>query len=452
MSEQQWDTLVEQLQDPDTDTKVRRKACQQLAALRNPEVIPFLRNAYFQDEDDRVRQIAQDALATFKTMQSGKTTRSLPVSENILTAALGVLAVLFVISLLLHVVSMISGGDDDDDQRQASNKVTTRDVLIGRIDQQLQFANVDAGNLRSAINQYFADGTLLCETTFNHPVDVEFSEADQVVYRNDLTPIAFQLNSALLTLRRAQTRWDRTCLAPSDAAQFLIEASADLDLIEPALADVATRLRFAIDNPPTPTPTSAPTYTPTPTSTPTPTETPIPGTATTAPEITLTPTSPPETATPTPTIEPTATLPFPVSLDYDMLLRELNNRYVVLGDLTNPYGTGMIDQWEKVNDPESEPSTAHCQLQTWPAPFALTDDQMALMNGITADDPDLKEAVSLQQQGLNLAQQARALYERDCATGALANSVGEGLAAAQNAADKLTESQTLTDTIRARPQ
>jgi hypothetical protein len=124
----------------------------------------------------------------------------------------------------------------------------------------------------------------------------------------------------------------------------------------------------------------------------------------------------------------------------------------VLGDLKNNYGTGMIDQWQKSTTAEGQTSTSFCTLSQWPEPFALTDAQQAELNKPAVADPLLEEAIQLQQDGLDLASQARTLYERDCPTLALASSAQEGSALAEQALDKLTQSQDITDQIRARPK
>src|SRR5690606_40384090 len=54
--------------------------------------------------------------------------------------------------------------------------------------------------------------------------------------------------------------------------------------------------------------------------------------------------------TPTPTLTPTPPVPH---LDYAEVLRELNRRLAVLGDLQRPYNNGMLDNWQRSEQGES---------------------------------------------------------------------------------------------------
>lgn len=453
MSKPQWDTLVDQLQNPDTDAKIRHKLCKQLAATGDPAVIPFLRNVYLQDEDDGVRQAARDGLAAFKAKRDGTRARSLPISNRTLRWIAGGLAVIFVISLALNGLAMVLGGDDDTGDEEAPTALTPvdRDTLIARIDEQITQAEEDITNLRGVINHYYDTGAVDCETTFHRPAGVELSSGDRDVYRRDLTGVADSLNAALLSLQRAQIRWDHVCNTQEVKMEELTAAAFDLDRVEDGLPPVRAALQDAIDNPPTPTPTQTPTYTPTIT------PSPVPGTATALPSATPPATStltatPTATVTPTPTAtpSPTATLPFP-ALDYPAILRELRDRYLIMADLESTFGTGIINQWREVQESGQQTSTSYCQPGPWPVAFELSPDQLAELQRADVADPELERAIQLQQEGVALAFQARQLFERDCASLALANSLNEGLPLAEEALAKLLESQITVDAIRARP-
>jgi hypothetical protein len=148
--------------------------------------------------------------------------------------------------------------------------------------------------------------------------------------------------------------------------------------------------------------------------------------------------------TPAATITP---LPLP-ALDYPSILGGLSRRFIVLGDL-RAGGAGMIDQWEKARD--GQPTSTACSLQPdWPEAFTLTPEQLALLHAPGVADPLLEEALQLQQEGIALALQARALYVRDCSSSSLVFSVADGLPLAQQAYDKLTQAQAIADEMRAR--
>ncbi len=461
MSNPNWDALTEQLRD-DPDANVRRKACQQLMATRDPAVIPFLRNAYLQDEDEKVRAAAHEALATFKAIQEGRTVRQFPISNRVLTILCGGLAGLFVLSLILHAVGAILGGDDDQPAStplfQAGAIPTDRNTLTTTLQDKLARVQQLSTSLRGEITGYGTSGQVKCPLSYAMPESALLSGIDNYTYP-DLKLVAENLDVASLGLQRALLSLNGACADPAAQTERVLQASGALDSADAQIAKSADMLQRAITNP---APTVGPTVTPLPTWTftpsPTATETPITPTAIPSATLPATETAMPS-VTPTPSITPSftptpvPTLPFP-SFDYAAIERELANRYrTVLGDLKNTYGTGMLDQWQKILDGTPQQSTGSCgSLQEWPQAFALTDDQLAQLHGGQVADPDLEEAVRLQQEGLAYAVQARALFERDCSAFALANSAQEGVALAQQAYDALTQSQYLYDQIRARPK
>lgn len=454
MSTPEWDSLTEQLRE-DSDPKVRRKACQQLAATRDPAVIPFLRNAYIQDDDEKVREAARRALVMFKALHEGKSLRRFPVGERVLTLALGGLAALFVISLVLNGLFLVLDRNDDDSaDRIEQTTPSSRSDLVDRIQGTLGDADALTASLRGEITAYNDTGRVACPITHEVPPPLQLAEIDNYTYP-DLEIVAARLDLTLTPLQTALVLLQSACGDPDTQTEKVLQTATKLDQVEAQLKDVRSLLNVAITNP---APTVGPTVTPLPTwtFTPEPTATPVPASATVPPTVTAPATNTPmptltPTVTPSPTVtlSPTPTLPFP-NLDYPDILRNLSRRYIVLGDLQNSYGTGMIDQWQKALE-SGQTSTSYCQLSEWPAAFSLSAQQIALLQAPDVADPQLENAVRLQQEGLDLAVQARALYQRDCYGLNLAASAQEGIALAQQAQEKLTESQSLTDAIRARP-
>jgi hypothetical protein len=461
MSNPNWDALTEQLRD-DPDANVRRKACRQLMATRDPAVIPFLRNAYLQDEDEHVREAAQEALATFKAIKEGRTVRQFPISNRVLTILCGGLAGLFVISLVLHALGMILGGGDSDHPASTprflpGDKPSDRAALVTTLQDKLARVQELSASLRGEIKAYDASGQVKCPLTYALPESALLSGIDNYTYP-DLKLVAENLDAARPSLERALVLLNSACADPATQTERVLQASAALDTADGQVNKASGMLQRAVTNP---APTVGPTVTPLPTwtFTPSPTSTVTPITPTAIPSATLPASETPvATMTMTPSITPSftptpvPTLPFP-DFDYSAIESELSKRYrTVLGDLKNTYGTGMMDQWQKIIDGTPQQSTGSCgSLQVWPEAFALTGDQLAQLHGGTVADPDLEEAVRLQQEGLNYAVQARALFDRDCTAFALANSAQEGVALAQKAYDALTQSQYLYDLIRARP-
>lgn len=460
MSNPNWDALTEQLRD-DPDANVRRKACQQLMATRDPAVIPFLRNAYLQDEDERVRDTAYEALAKFKAIKEGRTVRQLPISDRALALICGGLAILLVISLALHAVGMIAGDGDSDQPTPrfpAGAKPTDRSALITHLQDKFSEVQQLSASLRGEIKTFDTSGQVKCPISYAVPEPALLSGIDSYTYP-DLALVGDNLAAVLPGLQRVLVLLSSTCADPSTQTERVLQASAALDTVDGQISKVSDMLQRAITNP---APTVGPTVTPLPTwtFTPVPTKTPTPITPTAVPSATLPATETPMptstatfTITPSSTPTPVPTLPFP-NFDYSAIERELSKRYrAVLGDLKNTYGTGMIDQWQAILDGTPQQSTNSCgSLQEWPQAFTLTADQLAELGKGEVADPDLEEAVRLQQEGLDNAFKARALFDRDCSAFALANSAQEGVDLAQKALDALTRSQYLYDIIRARPQ
>ena len=451
MSKPQWDALVEQLRDP--DPKARRRACEQLAHLANPKAIPFLRNAYLQEDDERVRQAAHKALAAYKAMQTGQSGRRLPVSESALSRIAVALAILLIVSVILNGAGMIlgSGGDDSDGNPTASDARTTptnRESLVALLQNKFDEIEQYSATLREEIAHYHATGEIACGTAQPMPQPVALAPIDQQTYR-DLGLVGSKLDGVLPPLQIAQIRWGRICETKSPEMQSILEASSRLDQVESEMLEIDGLLQRAIANP---APTIGPTVTPLPTATPSPQPgTPTaPPTQTQAPTLTGVPTATPTpTVTPTETPSPTATLPFP-NLDYRAIIRALDEQFLVLGDLQNPYQSGMIDRWRQAQNGQ-QLSTTFCAFDEWPAPFALTETQLAELRRPGVADPQLEQALRLVSEGIDLAYQARALFEPSCAAQTLAATAAQGIPLGENAVARLGEAQQIVDSIRRRP-
>ncbi|MEW6580472.1 MAG: HEAT repeat domain-containing protein [Chloroflexota bacterium] len=464
MSKPSWDDLTGQLSEAKR-SRQRRAACRKLAATGDPAVIPFLRNAYLQDDDEGVRDAAREALAVFKARQEGRSARRFPPGRRFLRVVTGALAVLLLVSLALNGLALL-GEDSDDANDQPSGSLfdqppTPRDDVIAHVEARLRDAESLAANLRAEITQYNATGQVVCDFEYSVPEPVGLAAIDQVTYP-DLRIATMNVDVALPTLQKALLLLNGACLSPAAQTERVLAAAMELDKVDGQLQEASEQLQRAIVSPaptvgPTITPLPTHTLTPTPTATPSLTPTPATPTATAPPSAAL-----PASSTPTPTVSPTPTrtptvtpsltptLPFP-DLDYRAILSALRERYAVMGDLKNSYGTGMIDQWEQALSPQGQTSTSYCALARWPAAFALTPEQQALLDAPNAADPQLADAIRLQQEGLALAQEARALYEASCWGYNLAGSAEQGLPLANEALTRLAQSQNLYDLIRARP-
>jgi hypothetical protein len=283
------------------------------------------------------------------------------------------------------------------------------------------------------------------------PEPVALPEIDRYTYP-DLRIVADKLDVTLLPLQTALLLLSSACTDPSTQTAKVLEASDKLNQVNAQLGEVDQLLQTAITNPaatvgPTETPLPTWTFTPTITSTATPITPTLPTTATA--QAIATSLGPGVTTTPRPALSPTATLPFPADLDYRAILRQLRDRDRVMADLRNSFGDGMIDQWEKSRT-GGQPT--RCTFDPWPAPFELTPEQLTALHAPGVADPLLEDAIRLQRTGLELAFQARTLFERDCASSALANSASEGTRLATQALERLTEAQAVVDEIQSRPE
>ncbi|HEX3052411.1 MAG TPA: HEAT repeat domain-containing protein [Aggregatilineaceae bacterium] len=457
MGKPQWEPLLEQLQDPDPNA--RRKACQQMVAAADPAVIPFLRNVYLQDDDERVRQTAHDALAYFKALQQGGSASRPSAPSPLLSKLLPILAVTLVILVLANVVVRVlpSGGDDENTSDQSNpTEPTPRDTLTARMQDRIQQASEDAAALRGAIAEYYASGEVKCDADYHRPNPLHMAPIDSQTY-SDLALIGINLDIVLdTTLRQVQLIWDHTCAIKTPVIQELLDATNKLDQIDYELSVQSTALQEAIVHP---APTFGPTITLTPTNTATATATftAVPETTTPLPTGVLPSNTPEPGVTPTLTLLPSRTplptatqLPYP-ALDYGAVRRSLTERLVVIGDLQNRYGSGIIDRWQQAQAGQTL-STSACALQTWPAAFAFTAEQQAALDAPNVADPELESAVQLINEGLDLANQARAIYEPSCQNQSLGSTASSGIPLAQTALDRLNAAYDLLETIRKRDE
>lgn len=426
MPQPDWNHLAEQLHD--AEPKVRCRAIRRLAATRDPQVIPLLRNAYLQDEDDRVHAAAGRALAQFRAMQQGDSPgRRLAISQTALGRAIGVLAVALIALLAANAAVRALDQSGSDASASAKEVETPLERSVFERDLRTRIAQIRAEveRLRESDRVYRETGGLACgETTPALPA-LSLSALTRQTYQGDLTPIADRLDAALPFLQSAQTRWAAMCAAGTANMTDLVRASAELDQITVDLGLAERDLSAAVANP-APPGTVYPTGTPRPTAT------------------------IPPTNTPTPTATRVAgLLPLP-DLDYPALLRELNARLAVLGDLQRPYKNGILDNWRQ-SEQGAIISPLSCALDPWPAAFEWTAEQRAQLDRPDAADPEIETAARLINEGLALAVEARALYEPSCASQTLAETAAQGLALGTRAQETLFEAQALVDRIRRRP-
>lgn len=459
MSDSKRDTLLAQLSH-ETDPKKRKAACKELAATRDPSVIPALREAYDHDSDDAVKAAAREALTRFKRMQVRKERGR---ASRVLRSVLIVLVLLFVVSLVLNGAVLLSEDSDADGPEARQRVVTDRTELIIQVGGKLNEAQVLTSNLRNEITKYDNTGQVDCAMSYESPAMLNLSDDDEYTYP-DIRSIGESFNTAQPKFEIVMKLFNNACTDPDQQTTSVIKAAQTLDEIEAHLEQANRQLQRAINNPVLtvgPTETAQP---PTETFTP-PVATAQPARITTTPDVavtgsaepnatsaTATPLPPTATATATFTPVPSPTMPLP-GLDYTAIVAGFRERLQqgFLWDLQNSFGTGMLDQWQQSISAQGQTTTNYCQLTpVWPEPFALSDEQQAQINAPGVADDLLQETLQLQQDAFALARQARALYERDCAQSNLSDSADTGIILLTEAVDKLERVQNLLDEIAAR--
>lgn len=454
MSASKWDDLLVQLKNAEKP-KARRKAAQKLADMRDPAVIPALRDAYENDDDEKVKRIAREALARFKGMEARQTRPR--TGERLLGALLAILVLTFAASLALHATGILDS--DDSDPTAAAVRpleVTDRKVLVNQTGERIREAQELANTLRNEIKEHNDTGQLDCPITYSPPEEIVLSPDDRATYP-DLRLIADTVDATPLKFEIALRLLDNACKNPDEQASGVVKAAQQLDDIDALLTEASRLHQQAIENPmPTvwPTATAGP-----PTATPTATQ--PAATAAQPPTQENTAVQPPAgstpvpaatvataTVAPTPTPQPTATVPLP-ALDYTTILAEINGRFSqdFLYDLQNPYGTGMLDQWEQSLTETGQTTANYCQLTTWPTPYELSAEQQAALAAPGVADPQLEELLQLQQEAFMQAEQARELYERDCSELALTESAETGKSLVSEALEKIERVRELSEEI-----
>ena len=173
-----WDGLIEQLHA--SDPKQRRRAVRQLAATRDPAVIPFLRNVYLK-EDERVRLAARDALAAFRRMEAGQR-RVIPFSDAALRRAMVILGVLFVLSLIANGALIAVRAWQDREADKVAGTPTARDVLTAALAERIDAAWQDVKNLRAEVGHHNETDEVLCEATYARPEPYPLADIDRETY------------------------------------------------------------------------------------------------------------------------------------------------------------------------------------------------------------------------------------------------------------------------------
>lgn len=384
----------------DENPKARRKACEQLAKLGNPEAIVGLVNVYHRpDEDKQVREAAAKALRVFAA-QEARANRSGESSKLLRFITVG-LTFSLVVLVLLNVALRMGGGDGTPSataEAAANPTPSNRDELLTRYAMHLVQAQEVVTELTSEWNA--GAGKLPCGQTSPMPPAAPLSAVDQATFPD--FGFVTDLNLALAMLQTVLNDWQLACQsAEKGTAEQASSALQRLRDVQDVLNQVAAAIDEATFNP---MPTVGPSSTPTPNVTATPNASPTPTIVLTA---TQTPTI---TPTPAPTVDPT-------------ILRDLER---LVGNGQVAMNTLLNDRWLVVQ--EGGQSAFGCSVSPIDADYTTAPPELLV------NEPDLAETINLINQALAWARSSSQAYQTACQNNRLtAEVISQGITEAQQA-------------------
>lgn len=356
--------LLAQLKDE--NAKTRRKACENLGELGDPQALPSLALVYEEDDNKQVRDAAAKALKKFAAKEGGKS-RLKPLIP---------LLSLSLIALVVLNVLIWGAGLGQPTEASTPTPIPTPSEytdLFTTVENDVFLALDDINALRA---QWSAGaGNLTCEgVTLKSPSHAGVAEVDQFVYGN--LGFVRDLDFALTRLAAMGSAWQAACASPEKGTVEQAEyALGILSEIEISLAPIAEAI-FAAQSAPQPTQDPA-AFTPMP-------QTPLP-------TLTLTPSpSPTITNTPRPTIDPT-------------VLGELQT---LVANNQSEIASLLEARWKVVQ--VGDISGFGCRG------VMISDNYTSAPPELLAQEPDLAAAIDILNTALDLARQSNVAYEDRC--------------------------------------
>jgi len=405
-NDSQMDELLELLQSE--NPRIRRKACDDLGKLGNPESITELVALYEQiDEDPRVREAAKKALRRFANQESGGGS---PLLRNLG----GLLVVTFVVLLVLNVVLRLGGGGGEPATVVLPTPVPRED-LIAQSNMVLLAA---AGDIQLLRDEWGAGAGLLpCTAQLQRPQAMALTPLERAVYP-DFTFVD-NLRATLVMLDNVANAWAIACDSPEKGTETQVQNALS------ALNDVETRLNelgfaiFEVEQNPAATIDPASLTVEPPTSTPAPTNT---AAATAPPTATATITN-----TPAPTLDPN-------------LMRDLDR---IVANTTTEVGALLNQRWIPVQDGGASPFG--CSGVRIEADYPPASPELA------ANEPDLAGAIEVLNAALGLARSSASSYETNCLNSTMNPTIiAAGIADAEQALETLDLAKQVLDDLKAR--
>ncbi len=397
--------------------KVRAKACRTLGKRGYPESIPHLVRVYERfGEDEKVREAAKKALEQFVNKMPSKpgTPRRRLSTATARRFVIGLSASL-VILLLLNVVLRVGGGEDSENVEAevivptaTPSTPTPRDELLTAYETLYQNMQANFAAMRTEWGTGTV-GNLPCAAQIQPMESRPLAEIDRITYPD--FDVALDVEIARAKLDVVVERWTLQCSKAEGQRGTLDDfnkSNDGLNALESDLQALGIALAEVRNNPaptigPTVTLTPLPTDTvPAPTATPVFTETPAPPTAT----ATLTPTI---TLTPEPTIDPNV---------FNEVIKQLDLGLAASQRLNENY-------WFRIRDG---------QRLDFGCSFGVNmPKQYEVAPALTAQHPELGQAVQLLNEGVVLLEQSLNSFSTSCQSGNYNGVIDTGISNATQA-------------------
>ncbi|MCI0714540.1 MAG: HEAT repeat domain-containing protein [Chloroflexi bacterium] len=268
--------LVEKLKS--NNPKQRRKACADIAKLKNPEAIPVLVRVYQTDPDEKVRQAAGKALETFRAMQPRERGGTSPLLRTLMLGLGGLLVLLVIGNIALSLIG--DGGDDGGDERRDPGTLADRDTLLTSYTENIENMETSAAAIVEELSKVpQPDQSPDCSRSIDRPSAFDLTPIEAFTYPDLLAAFGpetvYRTNIDTLNTAYDDFRSDCRNMGVVEVIEITDRLTAVRDAV-PGLLDTVNQLRFnpaptrdpALFGQPTETPIPVPTATTVPTQVP----------------------------------------------------------------------------------------------------------------------------------------------------------------------------------------
>ena len=426
--EEKIDAMIAQLRSKNA-TK-RREAAYFLGEAAAADAVAPLVKVYQKDKNARVRAAAAYSLGMYKAVErainagdeedvvdllkqieeDGELGSRAPVGRTV-KILIGLVISLIVLAVLFFMRGDLKG--------ILFGSTKPHGQVVAEVQQSFDSIKNDTRTLQTELLDVIQNHPLGCIAYFNNPGPYQLDPADRHSFP-DVADIVTQMNDAQVSLVSAKARYDDAC---NNGATFgATEAQQTFQTLLPALQALdPLELKLTQASAAEPTPTAAP-----PTSVPENTAVPstaAPGVvATSAPGATVVAATPGGVQI---TLQPTTVLSDQVKADIKSQLPALYN---IIDDVTSTRGasTLLVQYWQDV---QKSGSTQGCN-----SPAPTIPNSVFIPDADLQASPDLKDAVTLINNGLSALHTDWTNFQFACNSNSLAANLAKELANAQVAA------------------